>query len=202
MDDLDIRSLYADGFTVREIAEIDGRHHVTIYRIISDIARPRANPSSTNPFTMRHRARTKMEKHLGYDLPPDKHVHHIDGDPTNNNLSNLEVKTVEDHRLHHWPHKNDQDYIESHRKEYRKEYYANNTEKAKNDVREWRQENREKVRLAANKRYHNTSTRPISICACCGMQYGLNPSSKSKFCSRRCAALNRHRGRNFNGDKT
>lgn len=45
--------------------------------------------------------REVMEKHLGRKLAKKEVVHHKDGDPTNNNVSNLEVMSSSDHaRLH------------------------------------------------------------------------------------------------------
>jgi len=39
----------------------------------------------------------KMEQKLGRSLRPDEIVHHIDGDPNNNALSNLKVMTRGEH---------------------------------------------------------------------------------------------------------
>lgn len=44
-----------------------------------------------------------MEKHLGRYLRKDEVVHHKDGNRTNNNLNNLEVKKRSEHSLHHFP---------------------------------------------------------------------------------------------------
>jgi hypothetical protein len=42
-----------------------------------------------------------MEKHLGRELSSDEIVHHIDEDRSNNDLSNLQIMTREEHaRLH------------------------------------------------------------------------------------------------------
>lgn len=45
--------------------------------------------------------REKMELHLGRALTADEAVHHRDGRRDNNDLSNLEVMTHEDHCTHH-----------------------------------------------------------------------------------------------------
>ena len=48
-------------------------------------------------YIVRSFPRILMEEKLGYPLKPDEDVHHIDGDVTNNDLSNL---CVIDHKLH------------------------------------------------------------------------------------------------------
>ena len=45
--------------------------------------------------------RLVMERHLGRLLNKNEIVHHIDGNKTNNNISNLELMTNADHSRHH-----------------------------------------------------------------------------------------------------
>lgn len=42
-----------------------------------------------------------MEQHLGRKLLDNEEVHHIDENPQNNDLDNLEVRTGTNHRKHH-----------------------------------------------------------------------------------------------------
>lgn len=42
--------------------------------------------------------RLVMEKYLGRELKTWEHVHHIDGNPQNNNIKNLQVLTNSEHR--------------------------------------------------------------------------------------------------------
>lgn len=42
-----------------------------------------------------------MEKHIGRKLESWEHVHHIDGDKTNNELDNLELLESSDHHKQH-----------------------------------------------------------------------------------------------------
>lgn len=51
--------------------------------------------------TRTYRYRHMMEEHLGRKLATDEHVHHINGDPTDDRLENLQVLgEAEHHRLH------------------------------------------------------------------------------------------------------
>lgn len=45
--------------------------------------------------------RVIMEKHLGRKLKPDECVHHIDGNPSNNSIENLQLTTKGSHRTIH-----------------------------------------------------------------------------------------------------
>lgn len=49
----------------------------------------------------RYLHRVVMEKHLGRPLENHEHVHHRDGDPSNNDISNLELTTNSEHRKYH-----------------------------------------------------------------------------------------------------
>jgi hypothetical protein len=52
-------------------------------------------------FLGRHEHRVIMEKHLGRSLRSDEIVHHIDGDKTNNDISNLIIMSQSEHaKLH------------------------------------------------------------------------------------------------------
>lgn len=48
-----------------------------------------------------YRYRLVMEEHLGRPLRPGEQVHHINGDPTDDRIENLQLMTVQEHsRLH------------------------------------------------------------------------------------------------------
>jgi predicted RNA-binding Zn-ribbon protein involved in translation (DUF1610 family) len=48
------------------------------------------------------RYRAVMEEHLGRPLDPNEHVHHLNGDPTDDRIENLQVLDIAEHaRLHH-----------------------------------------------------------------------------------------------------
>lgn len=46
--------------------------------------------------------RAVMEKYLGRKLLRNEHVHHKDGDRTNNKIENLEILTANEHSRHHY----------------------------------------------------------------------------------------------------
>lgn len=46
-----------------------------------------------------------MEHHLGRQLAPNEQIHHKDGNPLNNDLSNLEVRLLGEHQREHNPAK-------------------------------------------------------------------------------------------------
>ncbi len=48
-----------------------------------------------------YRHRYVMSRHLKRELLPEEHVHHIDGDKTNNKLKNLQVISASDHGREH-----------------------------------------------------------------------------------------------------
>ena len=49
--------------------------------------------------------RKLMEEKLGRPLEPYEQIHHIDGDPQNNDLSNLELVVLGEHQKMHMPNK-------------------------------------------------------------------------------------------------
>lgn len=80
---------------VVEVVEFNGRKY-------------RRYPESPNPAHRRyfgragHRLhRDVWEFHHG-PIPDGMHIHHIDGDTGNNDISNLECVPERDHREHHW----------------------------------------------------------------------------------------------------
>lgn len=52
-----------------------------------------------------------MEQHLGRKLLESEHVHHIDGDKSNNDISNLQVMDIKEHSKLHFPRITWFDYV-------------------------------------------------------------------------------------------
>jgi hypothetical protein len=64
-----------------------------------------------NDGTWTYRYRLAVENHLGRRLHTDEHVHHVNGDPTDDRIENLIVASAKEHRAYHaadipaWAHK-------------------------------------------------------------------------------------------------
>jgi hypothetical protein len=57
------------------------------------------HPYSSDGYILEHRL--VMEKYIKRYLESHEHVHHIDGNPTNNVISNLKLMTHSQHSTHH-----------------------------------------------------------------------------------------------------
>jgi len=61
--------------------------------------RKKDHPFAVNGYVKEHRL--VMERHLGRYIFPDEHVHHIDGNKTNNDIKNLQLLSINEHmKLH------------------------------------------------------------------------------------------------------
>lgn len=102
-----------ENLTTHEIAAILGCRQPTVYKwmirhgiaLRRQVRRRKSNKYAailhpkTRKIILKHR--WIMEEHLGRELLPSENVHHIDGNPENNDLSNLIILTKSaHHRLH------------------------------------------------------------------------------------------------------
>lgn len=73
--------------------------HEVIYMRMADYVRTWDNENRV--WVYEHRV--VIENYLGRKLSMNEHVHHIDGNPKNNSIDNLEVVTPEEHAKIHKP---------------------------------------------------------------------------------------------------
>ena len=112
------------------------------------------------------------------------HIHHIDGDPANNDISNLEAMSIEDHLRHHalegglgtFERRNGD--LEKAR-EAAKEWHASET------GRQWHSEMAQRAWV--------TREAVQQVCAHCGETYETFFPNRSKYCSNACKAAARRR---------
>lgn len=104
-----ILGLYVAGFSTTEIAELVGDcTYGAICWIVRPVARDRGEaisaskpPKSFKSGASRTRARGIMRRHLKRSFAHNEHVHHKNGDWTDNRLENLELLPASVHlRLH------------------------------------------------------------------------------------------------------
>jgi endogenous inhibitor of DNA gyrase (YacG/DUF329 family) len=121
-----------------------------------------------------------MEQHLGRELGPWEHVHHINGDRADNRLENLEVLAIDEHARRSSPSRVPSRWV---------------TARCLHCGREFERRRHEHERHPATycSRACYVAARHKSYeCAECGASFETN-NPKRRFCSQRCA--NRHTNR-------
>ncbi len=128
-----IRALYLDGHSTRSVAKTMNMSYSYVWRICKDIARDRqtatrmvAKVTSNSPRSARARARRLMAYHVGRKLEIYEEVHHKDGDCTNNNIDNLEIRDSTEHRKLHNPGNPTPRHLRSERRKYMEAYNKKN----------------------------------------------------------------------------
>ena len=91
-------------------------------RTHSTAAMLRKPPKSTHWRSTRAAARKKYQRTHKVILGPRQHIHHIDGDCTNNDLDNLAVVDCVDHAYIHHPRNPVPRHLRPERKIYMKKY--------------------------------------------------------------------------------
>lgn len=133
-----IKVMYLCGYTTRGIAEHTGMSKTQVGVVIKRLGISRSKqvaakpgvyhkPDSIHWRTCRQRARDVWEKEVG-PIPEGFHIHHVDGDHTNNDVSNLVALSPRAHaHLHHpenpvprWLRPERQAYMKTYLKEYKR----------------------------------------------------------------------------------
>ena len=124
------RELYAAGFSTRQVAEHTGLSKSYVAKLVRDIARPRdvalrlALPATSTHWRSTRQAARRLWERMRGPIPEGHHIHHIDGDYTNNVIENLACLSSSEHgRLHH-PANPVPRHLRPERQAYQKKYHA------------------------------------------------------------------------------
>ena len=125
-----IRGLYKSGKSYRDIEKIVDFSMSSIGMICKDIVRDRSSAAklkaprlSTHWRSARVNARKTMQEHIGRKLNSNEHVHHKDGNYTNNDISNLEIIDPITHAKLHHPKNPTPRHLRPERKKYMRKYH-------------------------------------------------------------------------------
>jgi len=121
--------LYQNGFSTRQVAQLLGLSKSWVYRLVRGVCRDKSQaailrqpPKSKHWRSCRNQARKVWERRYG-PIPKGFAIHHLDGDYTNNVISNLACLSSTDHaRLHH-PRNPVPRHLRPERKEYMQTYF-------------------------------------------------------------------------------
>lgn len=108
-------------------------------------------------------------------IPKGYHIHHIDGDKSNNRIENLRMIQGRKHQSRHTT-------------EYHKEHpeaAGRNMEKARSEAKRWHSSREGKEWHKKQMKAHPIIEKQF-VCQCCGMEYMSRPNGKNRFCSNKC----------------
>lgn len=125
------------------------------------------------------------EKYNG-PVAPGFHIHHIDCNKGNNDISNLAILSAEEHEKIHAGMK-----TEEQKQRMRENLNVNARPKANEwhssqKGREWHKQQYQKTKDAIHKEM-------VFICAYCGMEYKAVNTGKNRFCSNNCKSAYRRK---------
>jgi hypothetical protein len=138
------------------------------------------------------RLHTEVWKYYKGDIPKGYHVHHVDGNTSNNDISNLNLILASLHLRYEGKKRF------KNNPEWAKDFHAKGIEKAK----EWHasEEGREWHRKHSIKGWINRDYRTL-VCEICEKEYQTRHAGVSKYCHQNCkaTALRRRRKQERNG---
>ena len=118
-------------------------------------------------------------------IPQGHHIHHKDGDPTNNNIENLELVSASKHIAKH----------SKARCKFDTEWFENFNRKGRKEAKEWHKSTEGKK--WHKKHYENIKEKLHKTkkfkCVECGKEYKTQDVGTNKFCSNKCKSKNRRK---------
>ena len=137
---MQLREAYTSGLSTRQVAEQFGMSSSYVHKVCQDLSRSRgAAAILRRPATSKHwrssraAARNVWIRSIG-SIPKGHHIHHKDGDHTNNNLSNLECLSASEHSRHHHPKNPIPRHLRPGRREYMKAYFKSYWERKRSEI--------------------------------------------------------------------
>ena len=170
----------------------------------------------------RERMHRYVWKHFYGEIPTGFHIHHLDGDKSNNDISNLAMISASAHLKLHGENQNPET-LEKKKKNCDNVRYLTKAWHASKDGREWHKAHYQKTKDALHERFERvcdfcgktfmgTKTSKFccnacksayrrkmgfdnveKVCIVCGKTFVANKYDKGKTCSRECAAKLRKR---------
>lgn len=128
--------------------------------------------------TIRERLHRYIWAHHNGDIPDNYHIHHIDGNKFNNNVSNLQLMYFSEHLRQHG--------IEHaiFNKDWFEKFHSAGIEKAKEwhaskEGNKWHKNHYEKMKEVLHKK-------TVKVCDNCGVSFETVDNNVSRFCSNKC----------------
>ncbi|MFW6377516.1 MAG: HNH endonuclease signature motif containing protein [bacterium] len=117
-------------------------------------------------------------KHYNGEIPEGYHIHHVDGNPANNKIENLQLIEGSEHMSQHskkWHEEN-------------KEQSNAHLESIRHLTKEWhKSEESKRVKSERSKTWWATNPDfGETICDCCEKLFKKNRAGKERFCSNKC----------------
>lgn len=145
---------------------------------------------SSRPFENGKRKRLHVYVWEYYNgvIPKGYHVHHIDHDKGNNEISNLQIMTTSEHMKHHQATLSDELVEKRRRNLIEKAVPASKAWHASKEGKKWHSEN-------AKKMMQNRQLQSYS-CTYCGKEFQTKhryPKNKNRFCSNNCKSAYRRK---------
>jgi len=130
--------------------------------------------------TIRKRLHRYVWEYYNGEIPPGYHIHHKDGDKSNNDISNLILVAPKKHLGEHGKER----FLS--KTEWFKKFHSKGIETAKEwhkskEGKEWHK----KLYEETKDRFHKIKK---AICEYCGKEYETIDNGRNRFCSNRCKA--------------
>lgn len=105
----DVARLYMGGLSTRQVADVTGLGKSKVAAMVkaAGLARSRSVAASVRQpaRSVHHRSARQAARNLWTQvrgvIPEGMHVHHVNGNYTDNRIDNLELMSAEDHASHH-----------------------------------------------------------------------------------------------------